>query len=132
MIVYIQVLENGCTHYLLTKHWMNLRVIAEERYQTNNNDIKEFQSVRGKRCKAIIKTYCRLHQRYHTSLGQQREPFRVALGVQQNGSLVNLYVGGIPRRDGGGEGGGAHTHTQLQMLLNNAFFVVESLDVGKS
>ena len=27
---YVQVWGNGCTHYLLTQHWENLKVSAEE------------------------------------------------------------------------------------------------------
>ena len=27
---YVQVRENSCTCYLLTQHWVNLRILAEE------------------------------------------------------------------------------------------------------
>ena len=30
MAVYIQVWGNACTHYLLTQHWVNLKVLDEE------------------------------------------------------------------------------------------------------
>ena len=28
---YVHVLGNGCTRYFLTQHWVNLKVLAEER-----------------------------------------------------------------------------------------------------
>ena len=30
---YVHVLGNGCTRYLLTQHWVNFKVLAEERSQ---------------------------------------------------------------------------------------------------
>ena len=33
---YVQVQGNGCTLYLLTQRWVNLRALAEERQQTHH------------------------------------------------------------------------------------------------
>ena len=60
MAVYIQVWGNACTHYLLTQHWVSLKVLAEETLTNSNQpSLKNDQDI------AVTSTYRQTDRHTH-------------------------------------------------------------------